>query len=90
MFVCFVLCLEMCLLSGRVSDYPYICYGKTRIPGTNDAFEFEITDVRYSMIPLPFQKNKNKNTLLNLYIKHINKAGSEILDNLSTDRSLPL
>lgn len=37
---------ETCLLSGRVSDYPYICNGKTRIPGTNDASEFEVTQVR--------------------------------------------
>lgn len=38
--------VENCLLHGRVSDYPYICCGKTRIPGTNDAFEFEYTEVR--------------------------------------------
>lgn len=35
----------MALLSSRMSDYPTITQGKTRIPGINDGEEFEITDV---------------------------------------------
>lgn len=37
--------LEMTLLSSRMSDYPTITQGKTRIPGINDGEEFEQTDV---------------------------------------------
>lgn len=37
--------VELCLLNSRISDYPYICQGKTRISGVNDSFEAEITDV---------------------------------------------
>ena len=37
--------LEMTLLSPRMSDYPTITQGKTRIPGINDGEEFEETDV---------------------------------------------
>lgn len=36
----------MCLLSNRISDYPFICQGKTRIPGVNDSSEGVVTDVR--------------------------------------------
>ncbi|KAG5675241.1 hypothetical protein PVAND_005159 [Polypedilum vanderplanki] len=36
--------LEKTLLSSRMSDYPTITQGKTRIPGINDGEEFEITD----------------------------------------------
>lgn len=43
-FCCFV--VEMCLLSNRISDYPYVCQGKTRIPGVNDSTDGEVTDVR--------------------------------------------
>jgi hypothetical protein len=39
--------LEMTLLSARMSDYPTITQGKTRIPGINDGEEFEITDVSF-------------------------------------------
>lgn len=35
----------MILLSSRMSDYPTITQGKTRIPGINDGEEFELTDV---------------------------------------------
>lgn len=34
------------LLGDRIVDYPTISQGKTRIPGVNDAEEFEITNVR--------------------------------------------
>lgn len=37
--------LEMTLLSSRMSDYPSITQGKTRIPGINDGEEFEDTNV---------------------------------------------
>lgn len=33
------------MLSSRISDYPTITQGKTRIPGVNDAEELEILDV---------------------------------------------
>lgn len=35
----------MTLLSSRMSDYPTITQGKTRIPGVNDSEEFEETNV---------------------------------------------
>lgn len=37
--------VEICYLTNRVSDYPYISQGKTRIPGVNDSADGEITDV---------------------------------------------
>jgi hypothetical protein len=37
--------LDLTLLSSRMSDYPTITQGKTRIPGINDGEEFELTDV---------------------------------------------
>lgn len=36
---------EITLLGDRIADYPTVSQGKTRIPGVNDAEEFEITDV---------------------------------------------
>jgi len=33
------------MLSNRISDYGYICQGKTRIPGVNDGLQMEATDV---------------------------------------------
>lgn len=33
------------MLSTRISDYPTITHGKTRIPGINDGEEFESVDV---------------------------------------------
>lgn len=36
---------EITMLSNRMSDYPLISQGKTRIPGVNDAEEFELTVV---------------------------------------------
>lgn len=39
----------MCLLSNRISDYPFISQGKTRIPGVNDSSEGVVTDVRMLM-----------------------------------------
>lgn len=35
----------MTFLSTRMSDYPTITHGKTRIPGINDGEEFEVTHV---------------------------------------------
>jgi myosin heavy subunit len=35
----------MTFLSARMSDYPTISHGKTRIPGINDGEEFEDTNV---------------------------------------------
>lgn len=35
----------MSLLSSRVSDYPFVSQGKTRIPGVNDSSEAAVTDV---------------------------------------------
>lgn len=42
--------LEMTLLSSRMSEYPTITQGKTRIPGINDGEEFEQTDVSWITI----------------------------------------
>jgi hypothetical protein len=36
---------EMLMLSSRISDYPLISQGKTRIPGVNDTEEFDLTVV---------------------------------------------
>ncbi|KAK9887939.1 hypothetical protein WA026_000239, partial [Henosepilachna vigintioctopunctata] len=36
--------VDLCNLSNRVSDYPFISQGKTRIPGVNDSLEAEVTD----------------------------------------------
>lgn len=36
---------EMTMISDRVSDYPGISQGKTRIPGVNDTEEFLLTNV---------------------------------------------
>lgn len=33
------------MLSNRITDYPLISQGKTRIPGVNDAEELEVTVV---------------------------------------------
>lgn len=46
--------IEDCMLTSRVSDYPTISNGKTRIPGVNDGEEFELTDVSrpYSRVKL--------------------------------------
>lgn len=38
----------MTLLSTRMSDYPTITQGKTRVPGINDGEEFELTDVSFT------------------------------------------
>lgn len=35
----------MLMLSNRVSDYPLISQGTTRIPGVNDGEEFDLTVV---------------------------------------------
>lgn len=37
--------VEFCILTSRISDYPMISQGKTRIPGVNDGEDFELTDV---------------------------------------------
>lgn len=44
---------EVCLLTSRVSDYPSISNGKTRIPGVNDGDEFETTDVSCVLVGDP-------------------------------------
>lgn len=36
---------EITMLSNRITDYPLISQGKTRIPGVNDALELELTVV---------------------------------------------
>lgn len=33
------------MLSNRISDYPLISQGKTRIPGVNDGEDFDLTVV---------------------------------------------
>lgn len=38
---------EITMLSNRISDYPLISQGKTRIPGVNDAEEFDLTIVSH-------------------------------------------
>lgn len=57
----------MTLLSSRMSDYPTITQGKTRIPGINDGEEFEDTNVSR-------QKSLNYERLNNgfhhVYIEH--------------------
>jgi len=45
--------VEFCILTSRISDYPLISQGKTRIPGVNDGEDFELTDVSV----LAFQMN---------------------------------
>lgn len=40
---------EITMLSNRISDYPLISQGKTRIPGINDAEECDLTIV--SLVP---------------------------------------
>jgi myosin heavy subunit len=45
---------ELTLLSSRIGDYPTITQGKTRIPGVNDAEEFEALDVSLPVQPLVF------------------------------------
>lgn len=42
--------VEKTLLSSRISEYPTITQGKTRIPGINDGEEFELTDVSVQAI----------------------------------------
>lgn len=37
----------MCFLTSRISDYPIICQGKTRIPGVNDGEELELLHVSF-------------------------------------------
>lgn len=37
--------VDYCILTSRISDYPLISQGKTRIPGVNDGEDFELTDV---------------------------------------------
>lgn len=53
----------MTLLSSRMSDYPTITQGKTRIPGINDGEEFELTDV--SQMKFAYEK-----VFQHVYIKH--------------------
>lgn len=36
---------ELTMLSTRISDYPLISQGKTRIPGVNDVEQFDLTVV---------------------------------------------
>lgn len=43
--------VDICHLSNRVSQYPCISQGKTRIPGVNDSADAEATDVRIGRIP---------------------------------------
>lgn len=43
------------MLSVRISDYPLITQGKTRIPGVNDAEELEILDVSLAPTSLMFR-----------------------------------
>lgn len=40
---------EVTMLTSRVSDYPSISHGKTRIPGVNDAEEFTLTAVSWEL-----------------------------------------
>lgn len=42
--------LDITMLSSRMSDYPTITQGKTRIPGINDGEEFEETDVSLTIL----------------------------------------
>lgn len=41
----FTFVVEFCILTSRISDYPLISQGKTRISGVNDGDDFELTDV---------------------------------------------
>lgn len=43
-------------MTSRVSDYPSISNGKTRIPGVNDGDEFEATDVSFVCEALPVSR----------------------------------
>lgn len=36
---------EVTMLGNRISDYPIVSQGKTRIPGVNDAAQFDVTVV---------------------------------------------
>lgn len=40
---------DICLLSNDIYDYHYVSQGKVTIPNVDDAEEFELTDVSYSV-----------------------------------------
>lgn len=40
---------EITMLSNRITDYPLISQGKTRIPGVNDAQDLELTVVSHGL-----------------------------------------
>lgn len=52
--------VEYCILTSRISDYPLISQGKTRIPGVNDGDDFELTDV--SVLALWKTEKPNRST----------------------------
>lgn len=50
--------VDDCILTSRISDYPLISHGKTRIPGVNDGEDFELTDV--SVFQHCWKRNQNE------------------------------
>lgn len=42
--------IDKTYLTTRMSDYPTISQGKTRVPGVNDGEEFELTDVSFPFL----------------------------------------
>ncbi|XP_035775753.1 myosin heavy chain, muscle-like isoform X29 [Anopheles albimanus] len=50
---------ELTLLSSRISDYPTITQGKTRIPGVNDAEEFEQLDEAFNVLGFTQEEKDN-------------------------------
>ncbi|XP_058126016.1 myosin heavy chain, muscle isoform X2 [Anopheles ziemanni] len=50
---------ELTMLSSRISDYPTITQGKTRIPGVNDAEEFEQLDEAFNVLGFTQEEKDN-------------------------------
>ncbi|VEN39322.1 unnamed protein product [Callosobruchus maculatus] len=49
----------MCMLSNRVSDYPTVSQGKTRIPGLNDSSEAVATDEAFDILGFTPEEKEN-------------------------------
>jgi len=59
--------IENLLLTSRISDYPIISQGKTRIPGVNDGDQFAETDVSFlwMRIKINLKKEIENNQCIN-------------------------
>ena len=45
-----IVCLEMCILSKDIYDYPTVSQGKITIPHVDDGEEFRLTDVSANVV----------------------------------------